>query len=198
MDAYTVLGVSRDATDEEIKAAYRNLVKKYHPDKYTDEVMKARATEKIKEINRAYDEITKGSGTSDSHKRNYSGGYSGAYASEFAKVEQLINTGRYMEAMAILDAISIHNARWHYLYGTLCMNTGRHAEASSHFETAYRMEPDNVQYRNSYQFTHMNRGDYNRTYGRGASYSDTSGCLCDCCTMLSTIWCMNTMCRSCC
>ena len=57
MDPYKVLGVSPSASDDEIKAAYRKLVKKYHPDRYTDSALKEQAAEKIKEINAAYAEI---------------------------------------------------------------------------------------------------------------------------------------------
>ena len=52
---YKVLGVNEGATNEEIRAAYLSLVKKYHPDKYTDPDMKQLANEKLKEINEAYD-----------------------------------------------------------------------------------------------------------------------------------------------
>ena len=58
-DPYKVLGVSPNATDEEIKSAYRNLAKKYHPDNYADSPLSSLASEKMKEINEAYDEITK-------------------------------------------------------------------------------------------------------------------------------------------
>ena len=56
---YKVLGVNEGATNEEIRAAYLSLVKKYHPDKYTDPDMKQLANEKLKEINEAYDQLTK-------------------------------------------------------------------------------------------------------------------------------------------
>ena len=58
MDPYSVLGVSANASDEEIKKAYRDLVKKYHPDKYRDSDLKDLADEKLRTINKAYDEIT--------------------------------------------------------------------------------------------------------------------------------------------
>ena len=54
---YTVLGVDRTATDDEIKKAYRELAKKYHPDNYADSPLADLAEEKMKEINEAYDAI---------------------------------------------------------------------------------------------------------------------------------------------
>ena len=50
-DPYKVLGVSPNATDEEIKAAYRELARKYHPDNYVNNPLGDLAAEKMKEIN---------------------------------------------------------------------------------------------------------------------------------------------------
>ena len=74
MDPYEVLGVSRDADDETIKKAYRSLVKKYHPDRYVNTPMADVASEKMKQINEAYDMITNKKNTSSQ------GGY-GSYGS---------------------------------------------------------------------------------------------------------------------
>ena len=56
-DPYSVLGVNKNATDEEIKNAYRELARKYHPDNYQDNPLSELASEKMKEINEAYDAI---------------------------------------------------------------------------------------------------------------------------------------------
>ena len=64
MNPYEVLGVSENATDEEIKKAYKELVKKYHPDKYHDNPLADLAEEKLQEINEAYDMLMKGRGRS--------------------------------------------------------------------------------------------------------------------------------------
>lgn len=58
-DPYTVLGVNASASDEEIKRAYRELVKKYHPDNYNNNPLADLAEAKMKEINEAYDAIVK-------------------------------------------------------------------------------------------------------------------------------------------
>ena len=58
-DPYKILGVDPSASDEEVKRAYRELARKYHPDNYADNPLGDLAEEKMKQINEAYDQITK-------------------------------------------------------------------------------------------------------------------------------------------
>ena len=95
-DPYKVLGVEPNATDEQIKDAYRALVKKYHPDKFADSDLAELANEKMKEVNAAYDEIQKMRSGGNQNRNARSGGYNpgSSSSSEFyARVRQLINMG---------------------------------------------------------------------------------------------------------
>ena len=126
-DPYKILGVSRDASDEEIKKAYRALARKYHPDNYAGSDLADLAGERMKEINEAYDTIQKerAAGT----RGNYSGAYgtggtssannAAGTAASLARARAMINAGRYSEANILLDSIgsSVRGAEWNYLKG---------------------------------------------------------------------------------
>ena len=92
MNPYQVLGVSPSASDDEIKKAYRNLSRKYHPDANVNNPNKAQAEEKFKEVQQAYDQIMKekqsggsyggyGYHTSGNTGSYQYGGYSNSYSS---------------------------------------------------------------------------------------------------------------------
>ena len=113
---YEVLGVSETATDEEVKAAYRNLAKKYHPDNYTDSPLADVAEQKMKEINEAYDMINqmrqKGKGTGSTGSSSYNANSS---SSQFYNVRIYIQRGLLDQADQILEntAQSMRTAEWH-------------------------------------------------------------------------------------
>ncbi|MDE7062498.1 MAG: J domain-containing protein, partial [Lachnospiraceae bacterium] len=79
MDPYKVLGVSPGATDEEIKRAYRNLSRKYHPDANINNPNKAQAEEKFKQVQLAYDQIMKQKQQGYSYGGSYGGGAYGGF-----------------------------------------------------------------------------------------------------------------------
>ncbi|MBR5239887.1 MAG: DnaJ domain-containing protein [Clostridia bacterium] len=194
MNPYEILGVNPSDSDETIKKAYRELVKKYHPDKYKDNPLEDLAKEKLQEINQAYDKITKERSGKRSGRSNYSGGsnysgYSGsAGSSTFANVRNLIRMHRFRDAEAELNRLKDDSAEWHFLTGVIYLNKGWHFEGIQHIQTAVDMEPDNMEYRNILNNVSRRQQTYQQTgntYGYGGGMSS-----CDCCS--------NLLCADCC
>lgn len=179
---YEVLGVSPSATDEEIKAAYRRLAKKYHPDHYTDNPLSELAQEKMKEINEAYDTIV---------RQRQNGGRQ-SNGSAFSDVRNLISQRRYAQAEELLDGVpsDSRNAEWYYLKGHVLYQKGWLEEANRYFYQAVQMEPNNPEYRAA-----VNRSQYQRSGGYRPAAGQNSGCSpCDVCgTLICTDCCCECM-----
>ena len=170
-DPYQILGVPETATDEEVKRAYRELARKYHPDNYHDNPLADLAQEKMKEINAAYEEIAKmrsggrSGGTSGGYGnyRGSTGGYQQQYSSQSSsgssvlqQVRIAINTGNISRAEALLANYSDHNAEWNFLRGAVCYRRGWMDEAKRYYQTACQMDPGNAEYRQALEI--MERG----------------------------------------
>ena len=180
---YKVLGVNEGATNEEIRAAYLSLVKKYHPDKYTDPDMKQLANEKLKEINEAYDQLTKNPGKTASSGYSgaaygaggHGGSYSGPEADRFIRARSLINAGNLDGAKTILDSIQTRNAEWYYLYGIIYLRQGWYDKAREFLGRAYRTEPGNAEYAQAYNTLRYTGNPYSRPR-QSTSYGNCSAC----------------------
>lgn len=172
-DPYKVLGVSPDASDEEIKKAYRRLAKKYHPDLNPGDEA---AAKKMQEVNAAYDQIknpekaAQGQQNSQNRYGGYGqydpfggfGGFGGVgyggyqqrrgdpdaeFEDQYQKAAyQYIRYGRYQEALNALHHASNHSAHWYYLSAMANDGLGNQVTALEHIRRAVSMEPDNAQY----------------------------------------------------
>ena len=192
MNPYEVLGVPENADDATVKKAYRELVKKYHPDNYKDNPLADLANEKLQEVNEAYDMITKEkSGGSYSSGNSYGGGSyngGGGGSAKFGYVRNLIQQRRIADADAELNRNNDGSAEWHYLKGVVCVSKGWHFEGIQHLQTAVNMDPGNAEYRNMLNNLNMRRNMYTQT-GNTYGYNNNDQ-MCNCCS--------NLICADCC
>lgn len=186
---YEILGVSRDASDEEIKQAYRELARKYHPDNYADNPLSDLAGEKMKEINEAYDAIVNSRKGRSSHgSSGYSGGSSAG--SEFADIRSLISQSKLEEAQELLDGVppNKRSAEWYFLNGSVLYRRGWFDAAYTSFSRACQMDPANMEYRAA--FNNIMRQSRNAYNPYRQTTSDGS---CDACSV-----CQGLVCADCC
>ena len=199
-DPYQTLGVKPNASDEEIKRAYRDLARKYHPDNYQNNPLADLAEEKMKEINEAYDAITKarsggGGYSSSSSSGSYQGGYQQQRQSQssdpvFARVRGLINAGAIDQADQLLMSTNVRNGEWYFLRGSVAYRRGWLDEAMQNYQMAVQMDPGNMEYRQAYAMMSQGGQAYRPAgYGAGGGMD-----ACDCCTSLM---CLNCLCGGC-
>ena len=188
-DPYKVLGVSRDASDEEIKQAYRRLAKKYHPDLNPGDQEAAR---KMQEVNAAYEQIKnpeKAQPQPGGYGYDPFGGYRQQSYAESADDQyqqaaaQYIRFGRFREALNTLDNSTQRDARWYYLSTLANDGLGNQVTAMEHIRRAVSMDPDNPEYMSALNEIEHGGAAYRRQAGnfRGFAMGGSpcaSLCLC--------------------
>lgn len=157
-DPYRILGVSPQATDDEVKAAYRSMAKKYHPDVNNGS---PEAEARMKEVNEAYSMIMKlrreGQGAGGAYGSGYGsgpyggyreGGRGGAYANPHLQAARnYIAARHFQEAMNLLETIQERGAEWYYLCGEACLGLGNRVAALNYARQAVNMAPNSFEYR---------------------------------------------------
>ncbi len=201
-DPYSILGVSRDASDDAIKEAYRTLARKYHPDNYDDDnPLKDLANEKMQQINAAYDAIQKERAGNSGSSYTGSGTYYNAYAGSgstvgiYADVRRMINARRFGEAEKLLLSVSDgeKTSEWHYLISLVLVKRGRYNDAMRELEIACSMEPDNLEYQKAKEMFNTGARGYGSTYygeGRPSSHAQD-----DCCNFCGNLICLDCLCE---
>ena len=196
-DPYKVLGVSPNASDDEIKQAYRRLAKKYHPDRNPGD---AEAAKKMQKINAAYEQIKNPQPYQSAGSQGYSGygsyGYGyGPFRDPYrARREQdtgdryqqsayqYILYGRYQEALNVLNSTAERNARWYYLSALANDGLGNQVTALEHIRRAVSMEPDNMEYLQTLEDIQNGGAAYRRQAGSFRGFNMRGGlwslCLC--------------------
>lgn len=204
-DPYQVLGVSPNASDDQIKSAYRELARKYHPDNYADNPLADLAQEKMKQINEAYDTIQRqrkqqpsGGGYQAGPSYQQTRGYGGYNTSQFGDIRSLLNTHRIAEAEELLEGVPRpqRDAEWYFLRGKVFYVKGWLDEAYNHYVRANQMSPGNPEYSSA-----LNQLLWQRNSGRpsGSGYGDyraaPSGCGCSGCDLCTGLICTDCCCE---
>ena len=200
LDPYSVLGVSRDASMDEIKKAYRKLSRIYHPDANINNPNKEEAEEKFKQVQQAYDQIVREreQGASQS---SWSGGFGGGYQTqddqrsmEMRAAANYINAAHYQEALNVLNRMTERNGQWYYYHAVANAGAGNTASAMEDVRRAVDMEPNNMQYQQLYQQL-QSGGQWYWNQGNGYGYERPGNGFGNCCCQCL---CMNMLCPGCC
>ena len=163
-DPYKVLGLTRDASDEEIKKAYRALSRKYHPDANLNNPNKDKAEEMFKLVQQAYEQIIYEKEHPYASREDpfngafgnwgsFTGGGTNSGTSDDQETIRLnaaanyLRNGRYREALNALASVERRGAMWYYYSAIANAGTGNNAMATQHAQTAVSMEPSNMMYR---------------------------------------------------
>ena len=193
MDPYKVLGVTPQTSDDDVKRAYRELARKYHPDNYVNNPLADLAETRMKEINEAYDMIMNqrsGKSSGAAGGQQYGGAgyqqqrtYTGANAALYTQVRQAINQGNLGLAEQLLQRAAGRDAEWFYLMGSVYYRKGWYDEALRAYTQACQMDPSNGEYRTALNNLNMSGG-----YGGYRPMQQTSMCdfcvqmaMCNCC-----------------
>lgn len=203
MDPYKVLGVRPSATDEEVKKAYRNLSKKYHPDANVNNPNQDEYEEKFKEVQAAYTAIMdqrqgKVPGGAEFWGNGY--GQQGQAQSQTQSQDQqymqaavgYIQNGYYKEGLNVLEQVQDRRGPWFYYSAYANYKMGNNAIALEHAKAACAFEPNNFYY--ALLLSQMQGGEMRyqqRSYQYGGNpRSNQNMCAEACATMI----CINMCC----
>ena len=182
MNPYEVLGVSRNASIDEIKRAYKELSRKYHPDSYVGNPLSSLAEEKFKQVQEAYDAIMKEKNGGFNYTDNYNNsGYYNGESGEMAEVYNLLGRRAYSQALSLLDSMPNRNAKWYYYSAIAQVGLGNNLRGMEYARMAVSMEPNNVEYQNlvnRLSFQSNRYGEVRNVYRGGRSGFDDASDLC--------------------
>ena len=187
-DPYSVLGVSPSASDEEVKKAYRDLARRYHPDNYQNNPLADLAEEKMKEINEAYDTITKqrSGGASGGYQQGYQQSYQRPADPAYIRVRNLINAGDLNSAEQLLFEMGRKDGEWYFLSGSIAYRRGWLDEAMQNYAQAVQLDPNNMEYRQALAM--MQRGAMGGYRPMGYSSAGCDPCTTYLCCSMCTPW----------
>ncbi len=200
-DPYSVLGLTPDASDEEVKRAYRALAKKYHPDMNPGD---AHAAEMMNKINAAYDQIKNPQPRTNTQQRQYqddpfAGWYRQGYQQSWAQTDPMEAARRYIfvqeyeRALRELQTVpeAQRTAQWYYFAAVANTNLGNRVLGYEQITRACAMDPTNAEYAAAReQIGRSGTAYYDRQTGFGFEGVDLNRTCCGLCAALQFLSCL--------
>ena len=193
-EKYEILGVSEDATIEEIEQAYKKLKRKYSEDRFLEGEIGNLAAKKLTQLENAYNEI----------KADIEGKQKGNYHN----VEKAIRENNISLAQEYLDEMVTRDAHWHYLQSVVYYKKNWINESKKQLEIAMNMEPSNTKYSDAYTKLNETISYNDKQFRSGNANVEHDGeippqqmggtSLDGCCSWCATMCCMNTLLNICC
>jgi len=137
LNPFQVLDLPVTASKEQIRSAYRELARRWHPDRFMEGPERDWANEKMAEINAAYHACLRGEKPSADPEEE---------RRALGRIEQMIHSGHYQSARRMLMDITTRCAEWNYLFGALLLRLCENEKALIYLGVAARQQPDNVKY----------------------------------------------------
>lgn len=137
LNAYTVLNLPPSATKAQVRAAYRELARRWHPDRFTEGPERDWANEKMAEINAAYRACLREPAQCANAEEE---------GRALSRIEELIDGGQYPMARRMLMNIATRCAEWNYLFGAVLLKTSEVQKALIYLSVAVHQQPDNLKY----------------------------------------------------
>ncbi|MFT5873351.1 MAG: molecular chaperone DnaJ [Clostridium sp.] len=196
---YEILGVREGASKEDIKKAYREQAKKYHPDQYGDNPLQDLAEDKMQELNEAYDSLMKNNSSSNDYNssNSYNSDHNSSSSSNadytnnniYQSIRMDLNSGNITSAEQKLNSMNTKTAEWNYLMGMTQLKKGWQDNAYTFINRACTQDPNNIEYRRTFNDLTTQTSNYRDNY-RGRRNRDP-----DMGNMCLNLWCADTICE---
>lgn len=155
---FDTLGISSNASEIEVRQAYRAMARRWHPDRFAEGPERLWAEQKMVQINLAYHEaLVESAGRTPGQSNEMT-----PEDEQLEDIKKMIDIGQLSSARQALIRVATRSAEWNYLFGAVLLRLGEYEKAVLYFGIAARKQPNNLQYRAAYASAEVIRNQKNK------------------------------------